>query len=76
MSSVFVMVNNVVCVIPYALLLTSCVHMFISNTTGDTWDEERRRNWKTDKNVCDWAGISCNDNGEIIGLSSPTIVSI
>ena len=56
-------------------LLTSCVHMFISNT-GDKWDEDRRRNWKTDKNVCDWAGISCNDNGEIIGLSFPTIVSI
>ena len=53
-------------------LLTSCVHMFISNTTGDKWDEERRRNWKTDKNVCDWAGISCNDTGEIIGLSFPT----
>lgn len=38
---------------------------------GDEWDEERRRNWKTDKNICDWAGISCNDSGEIIGLSFP-----
>ena len=65
----FVMVNNV-CVISSTFLLTSCDHMFLSNT-GDKWDKERHRNWKTDKNVCDWAGISCNDTGEIIGLSFP-----
>ena len=65
------MVNYVVCVI----LLTFCSHhVFICSylsDTGDKWDEERRRNWKTDKNVCDWSGISCNDTGEIIGLSFP-----
>ena len=58
-------------------LLTSCVHIFAYlSDTGDKWDEERRRNWNSDKNVCDWAGISCNDTGEIIGLSFPTIDSI
>ena len=48
-----------------------CSYSYLSNT-GDKWDEERRRNWNSDKNVCDWAGISCNDTGEIIGLSFPT----
>ena len=47
------------------------IYSYLSDT-GDKWDEERRRNWKSDKNVCDWAGISCNDTGEIIGLSFPT----
>ena len=38
---------------------------------GDKWDEKHRKNWKSDRNICQWAGISCNEDGEVNGLEFP-----
>eukprot|EP00986_Skeletonema_menzelii_P005606 scaffold2086_cov149-Skeletonema_menzelii.AAC.3 len=43
--------------------------MFFDVMGGESWDEEERRGWKTLPNECDWAGVSCDDNGELNTLA-------
>jgi len=38
---------------------------------GDDWPEDRRRGWNSDLAECDWEGVTCGENGDLIGLSFP-----
>jgi hypothetical protein len=39
---------------------------------GDAWPEEYKKGWKDENtSVCDWAGVTCNEKEEIIGLAIP-----
>lgn len=41
---------------------------------SSAWPAEARRNWgDLSVNVCDWAGISCDADGEMTGLAFPLI---
>ena len=42
--------------------------MFFDVMGGESWDEDQRRGWKALKNECDWAGVICDSNGEIISM--------
>jgi hypothetical protein len=43
---------------------------------GSTWPENKSVGWTdTTKPVCEWAGIDCDSNGEIISLSLPLIAA-
>ena len=42
--------------------------MFFDAMGGESWDEDKRRGWKTLDNVCDWSGVSCDSNGEIAAM--------
>ena len=39
----------------------------------ETWPEEKKRGWGTKKNACSWAGITCNEQGVITGISFPVV---
>lgn len=43
--------------------------MFFDVMGGESWDEEERRGWKALPNECDWAGVTCDDNGELNTLA-------
>ena len=48
--------------------------MFFEVMQGDIWPVEAQRNWgDLDVNICDWAGISCDANGELMGLAFPLV---
>ena len=39
---------------------------------GDHWPEEFKKGWKEENvSICDWAGVTCNEKEEIIGLVLP-----
>jgi len=39
---------------------------------GDLWPPARRTNWgDLSVSVCDWAGLSCDENGELESISFP-----
>ena len=40
---------------------------FLSN---DQWNEKFKKDWSSDKDPCEWHGVTC-DHGEIISLSFP-----
>ena len=42
-----------------------------SMKTGDSWNEQQRRGWKSKLPACEWEGITCDKNGEITGLAFP-----
>ena len=40
--------------------------------SGHAWDDEYSKHWKSDRNICEWGGITCNEKtGEVIGLAFP-----
>mmetsp|Transcript_2068 Transcript_2068/g.4897 ORF Transcript_2068/g.4897 Transcript_2068/m.4897 type:complete len:242 (-) Transcript_2068:66-791(-) len=39
----------------------------------ETWPEEKKRDWGTKKSACSWAGITCNEQGLITGISFPVV---
>ena len=43
--------------------------MFFDVMGGESWDEDQKYGWKTLPNECDWAGVTCDSNGEIIGMA-------
>jgi Leucine rich repeat N-terminal domain len=39
---------------------------------GDNWPDEFKKGWKEDKiSVCEWAGVTCDNEHTIVGLSFP-----
>lgn len=39
---------------------------------GESWPEKYRKGWKDENtSICDWAGVTCNEQEEIIGLAIP-----
>jgi Tyrosine-protein kinase ephrin type A/B receptor-like len=41
---------------------------------GDEWPAETKANWGLSSvNSCEWAGIACNTDGEIVSLSFPLL---
>jgi hypothetical protein len=48
--------------------------MFFEVMQGDTWPEESQKNWgDPNVDVCSWSGISCNKDGELIGMGFPLV---
>jgi len=46
--------------------------MFYDLMNGDKWSEGQRRGWKSDAlPACEWEGVSCDDDGEVIGVAFP-----
>lgn len=42
------------------------------NSGGDQqqWGDDYRQDWTSDKDVCQWHGVTCED-GEVVGLAFP-----
>lgn len=39
---------------------------------GESWPDEFKKGWKEEGvSFCDWAGVTCNEKEEIIGLALP-----
>jgi len=50
------------------------LNTFYSVVHGEeNWPEEKRRGWGTNKSACSWAGITCNEQGVITGISFPVV---
>lgn len=47
--------------------------MYYDAIGGDQWwPKERRRGWKDEAvSECEWEGVTCDENGELVGLSVP-----
>jgi len=39
---------------------------------GDQWPDDFKKGWKEENvSICSWAGVTCNEKEEIIGLAIP-----
>lgn len=55
-----------------ALDQTDLLSMLYDVMDGDSWPEEYRKGWKDESiSFCQWAGVTCDENDEIIGLAIP-----
>ena len=51
--------------------------IFFEVMNGDEWPDEAKQNWG-DKSVdlCEWGGITCDENGEVESLSFPSLGAV
>jgi len=50
--------------------------MFYDIMKGDQWENKFNKDWKDDGiSECEWAGVSCDNDGQINGLSFPISAS-
>jgi hypothetical protein len=48
--------------------------IFFEVMQGDVWPADAQRNWGDfNVDVCDWGGISCDSNGELMGMAFPLV---
>ena len=59
------------CVAMTEEMILSMLHAVLD---GDSWDEQRQKNWNDPKvSVCEWSGIGCDSDGELKSLSIPLV---
>jgi hypothetical protein len=45
--------------------------MMYEYLSDDNWSDEYKQDWTSDKDLCDWHGVTCDDEEEIIRLTFP-----
>lgn len=52
----------------------SILSMFFQVARGDGWPEESKHHWADESmSLCDWAGVTCNEEGEMTSLTFPLV---